>query len=109
MIPSITGQRADFFERQRSHQVASRGSSSVLTPLNGGESHPLSHCPAMVGESRRHGRGSLPNAPPLIRFLERSHRPAEVIAVQAEVGHRLVNTPILRERVALADLPRVAM
>ena len=37
-----------------------------------------------------------------------SHRPAEVVAVQREIGHRLVDTPVLAEPIRLPRLPRVA-
>ena len=40
---------------------------------------------------------------------ECTHRPAEVVRVHREIGHRLVNVPVLREAVRLADLAAVAV
>ena len=41
--------------------------------------------------------------------LHRSHRPAEVVAVQAEVRHRVMHVRVFAESVGLANLARVAM
>ncbi len=37
------------------------------------------------------------------------HRPAEIVGVPREIGHRFVNVPVLREAVRLADLAAVAV
>ena len=58
----------------------------------------------MVGQSCGHGgrtRGPVAIGHP---DAECSHRPAEIVGVHREIGHRLVNVPVLREAVRLADL-----
>ena len=50
----------------------------------------------MVGQPRRHRRAPLATAPLIILEGERPHRPAEVVARQAQEGDRLVVTPVLR-------------
>src|SRR3978361_506991 len=63
----------------------------------------------MIGEPRRHRR--TPLLPSTLGSVEgqRPHRPAEVVAVQAQVRHRLVIPPVLAESVRLSGLPGVAV
>ena len=81
----------------------------VLAPLKNWHRNPFTHRPNVIGKSRCHGRCPRSDSPLLVTFGERSNRPAEVITVHGEIGHRLVHTPVLRERVRLADLSGVVV
>src|SRR5437870_5205073 len=86
-----------------------RKGGGVLAPLNGCHRDPFAHRPDMIGQARRHRRCLLPPVPLVVAFVERAHRPAEVITVHGKEGHRLVNPPVLAERVGLANLPGVVV
>src|SRR5215218_1520999 len=88
-----------------SNETGNRG--GVLTPLNAWHRDPLAHRPDVIGQPRRHRGGPLSPSSFVVTFVERSHRPAEVITVHREVSHRLVNPPVLAERVGLANLAGV--
>src|SRR5262245_49764483 len=90
-------------------RTASREFGGVLAALNGWHCDPFAHRPDMVGKSRGHGRRLFPDRPVSVTLRERSDRPTEIITVHREIGHRLVHTPVLRERVRLAGLPRVVV
>src|SRR5450759_5153822 len=81
----------------------------VLAALNAREGDPLTHRPDMIGQASRHRRCSLPPVPSIVTFLERSYRPAKIITVHSKIGHRLVDPPVLTERVGLAHLPGVVV
>ena len=61
----------------------------------------------MIGQPRRHRWGPRPPAALPVRLAQRPHLPTIVVAVHAEVRHRFVHLPILREAVRLAHLPGV--
>ena len=63
----------------------------------------------MIGQPGRHRRRPLLPLALLVPLPQRPHRPAEVVAVHREVGHRLVHPPVLAEPVRLPRLPRVAV
>src|SRR5689334_21784807 len=81
--------------------LRSRGAGGVSGPLNAWHRDPFAHRPDMIGQARRHRRRPPPPVTLVVTFVECSHRPAEVIAVHREVGHRLVDPPVLAERVGL--------
>src|SRR4051812_2420160 len=61
----------------------------------------------MISQSRCHCRGSPSPAALLVRLMQRPYYPTVVVAVHAEVRHRFVDLPILREAVRLAHLAGV--
>ena len=81
----------------------------VLTSLNGRHRDPLSHCPDMIGQARRHRWRPLTSTSFADRLSQRPHRPAEVVAIDREIGHRHMHRPILRKRVGLPHLQGVVV
>src|SRR3989475_5234674 len=80
-----------------------------LLTLNTRKGKPFGQCPDMVCQACGHGGCTL-----LPRSIGDSHtqcpyRPAEVITVQGEIGHRLMHVPVLREAVTLTHLTGVAV
>src|SRR3989441_7537526 len=80
-----------------------------LLTLNTRKGKPFGQCPDMVCQACGHGGCTL-----LPRSIGDSHtqcpyRPAEVITVQGEIGHRLMHVPVLREAVNLTHLTGVAV
>ena len=62
----------------------------------------------MVGEASGHGRGALAPAFSFVLQPEGTDRPAEVVGVECQVGHGLVDLVVLAEAVGLPRLPGVA-
>src|SRR4051812_10580290 len=84
---------------RRDRSCSGRNPGGVSMSLNTRHGAPFSLRPDMISQSRRHRRCPASEASPLVPLGERPHGPTEVVAVHAEGGHRLVNLPVLAERV----------
>src|SRR3954452_1987006 len=80
-----------------------------LTAPHGWEREPLGHRPDVISQACGHRRASRSPAALIVLSREGSHRPAEIVDVQGQVGDGLMKLPMLREPVRLASLPGVAM
>ena len=63
----------------------------------------------MIGQTGGHRRGAAMPAAIVAAYPKRSNGPAEVVRVHGEVGHGLMDIPVLREAVGLADLSAIAV
>ena len=63
----------------------------------------------MIGQTRGHCWRPLLPSSFAVTLTQGSHRPAEVIAVHREIGHRLMHVPILGEAVGLPHLSSIAV
>src|SRR5262249_56865693 len=74
-----------------------------------GDGHPSLHRQDVVRQPRRHRRRPLLPPPIGATLPQRPDRPAEVVTVQRQPPHRLVDPPVLGEAVRLPRLPPVAV
>src|SRR3954452_14354797 len=79
----------------------------VLIVLNGGKAQPFLQRPDVVGQTGRHRGGPLLPRAVLIPNPQGPHRPTEVVTIQREVSHRLMDPPILTEPIRPSRLPCV--
>src|SRR5262249_56958065 len=79
----------------------------VSSNLNGGKTQPFLQGPDVICQPRRHGRSSPPPTAVLTLDPQGSHHPTEVVSIQREIRHRLMNPPVLTEPISPPRLPRV--
>ncbi len=84
-------------------------SCGVLTLLKGWHRDPFTDRPDVIGQARRHRWCSLSPTTLADGLSQRPHRPAEIVAIDREIGHRLMHLPVFRECVGLPHLPGVAV
>jgi len=79
----------------------------VLRALPGRKGQPFPQGPNVVGQAGGHGGSPRHPSAVGISLTQCSHGPAEVVGVHREIGNRVMDVPILREAIGLANLPVV--